>query len=266
MNICRFYGSLYWQTACLNVDSGLSGNQQKQVDYEKIAKAIANMPKGLVVPPDVNHSGWKFTISKNNILFGLYALSGISSNEIQAIIDGRPYRSFKEFVEANKDAISQKKMVQLIKSGMFKSFCEDTRLNMIAYIKYIVPKKEKLTTVAVNMISDFAPERYQKQAKLYKIKKALKNGLRIDSVLGQFFTNNVSLDYDLEDEKISIDQKEFNKYFNKKIEPLKEWLRTEEAIDIEVKIRRNEFWKENCVGTVENWFFETLNYYPVALS
>lgn len=266
MNICEFYGSIYWQTACLNVDSGLSGDQQKQVDYEKIAKAISNMPKGLVVPPDANHSDLKFTIdktgSKSRILFGLYALSGVSSKEIQAIIDNRPYNSFRGFVEANKGIISDKKMVQLIKSGMFRSFCEDTRRNMLAFVKHNVPRKDKLTTVVLNKIGDYVPEQYQKFVKLYQVKKALKDGLKIDDVLGQFFVNKVPLDYDLDNEKIVVDQKEFNKWFNKKIEPLKEWLKSEEALDIEVRIRRNEFWKRNCVGTVENWFLETLNYYP----
>lgn len=262
MNICEFYGSIYWQAACLNVDAGLSGDGQKQVDYGKIAKAISNLPKGLVSPPDVNHSDLKFTIDKNRILFGLYAISGISSKEIQTIIDGRPYGSFKEFIEVNKDAISQKKVVQLIKSGMFRSFCSDTRLNIIAFVKYITPKKEKLTTVALNKIGDYVPEKYKDYVKLYQIKKTLKSGLRIDDVLGQFFVNNVPLDYDLEDEKIVVDQKEFNKWFNKKIEPLKEWLKTEEALDAEVRIRRNDFWSQNCLGTVEQWYFETLNYYP----
>lgn len=266
MNICQSFGSIYWQTACLNVDSGLTGNQQKQVDYERIAKAIANMPKGTVVPPDVNRSDWKFTIdktgSKNHILFGLYTLSGVSGKEIQAIVDNRPYDSFKAFVGANKDIISQKKMVLLIKSGMFRSFCGDTRQNMIAYVKYIVPKKDKLTTVALNKIADFVPEQYQNYIKLYQIKKALKNGLRIDSVLGQFFIENVQLDYDLDDEKIVVDQKKFSKYFNKKIEPLKEWLKTEEALETEVRIRRNDFWSQNCLGAVEQWYLEVLSFYP----
>lgn len=266
MNICQFFGSIYWQTGCLNVDAGLSGDGQKQVDYGKIAKAISNLPKGLVVPPDVNNSDLKFTIektgSKNRILFSLYAISGISSKEIQTIIDGRPYASFKEFIEVNKDAISQKKVVQLIKSGIFQSFCHDTRENMLAFVKHIVPKKDKLTITALNKIGNSIPEKYKDFVKLYQIKKSLKNGLRIDSVLGQFFTNNVPLDYNLEDEKIIIDQKEFNKYFNKNIEPLKEWLKTKEALDIEVRIRRNEFWKQNCLGTVEQWFFETLNFFP----
>lgn len=262
MNICRFYGSIYWQTACLNVSSGLSGDVQKQVDYGKIAKAISNLPKGLIVPPDVNNSDWKFTISKNHILFSLYAISGVSSKEIQAIIDGRPYGSFKEFVEVNKDTISQKKIVQLIKSGIFRTFCKDTRENMIAFVKYAIPKKNRLTTVVLNKISDFVPEQYKNQVKLYQIKKALKNGLKVDTILGQFFINNVQLDYNLEDEKIVVNQKEFNKWFNKEITPLKEWLKTEEALDIEVRIRRNEFWKENCSNAVEQWYFETLNFYP----
>lgn len=262
MNICEFYGSIYWQTACLNVSSGLSGDGQKQVDYSKIAKAISDLPKGLVLPPDINHSDWKFTIDKNRILFSLYAISGISSKEIQTIIDGRPYKSFKEFVEVNRDNISQKKMTLLIKSGLFRAFCGDTRENMIAYVKYITPKKNKLTMVSLNKMGDYVPEQYKKQVKLYQIKKMLKNGLKVDSILGEFFVNNVQLNYDLDDEKIIVDQKEFNKYFNRKIKPLKEWLKTEKALDIEVRIRRNMFWQENCLGTVENWFFETLNYYP----
>ena len=262
MNICEFYGSIYWQTACLNVDSGLSGKEQKTVDYGKIAKAISNLPKGTVLPPDVNHSDLRFTIDKKRILFGLFALSGVSSKEIQAIVDNRPYNSFKDFVEANKDVISQKKMVLLIKSGMFRSFCEDTRKNMIAYVKYIVPRKDKLTTVALNKIGNYVPEKYQKYVKFYQIKKALKKGLKADSVLGEFFVNNVPLDYNLEDDLIVVDQKEFKKWFDKEMKPIKEWLKTEEALDIEVRVRRNEFWSQNCLGTVENWYFEVLNYYP----
>lgn len=262
MNICEFYGSIYWQTACLNVDSGLSGKEQKSVDYGKIAKAISNLPKHTVVPPDANRSDLKFTIDKNQILFGLYALSGVSSKEIQAIIDNRPYDSFKAFVEANKDVISQKKMVLLIKSGMFRSFCEDTRQNMIAYVKYAIPRKEKLTTTSLNKIGDYVPEQYQKFVKLYQIKKALKNGLKVDSVLGGFFVDNVPLDYDLEDGQIVVDQKMFNKWLNKENKPLKDWFKTEEALEVEVRVRRNEFWKQNCLGTVEQWYLEVLSFYP----
>ena len=263
MNICEFFGSIYWQTACLNVDSGLSGDGQKQVDYGKIAKAISNLPKGTVVPPDVNRSELKFTIAgKNQILFGLYALSGVSSKEIQVIMDNRPYDSFRAFVEANKGLISDKKMVLLIKSGMFRCFCEDTRQNMIAFVKHIVPKKDKLTTVALKKIGDLVPAEYQKFVKLYQVKNELKNGLKVDSVLGGFFVNNVHLDYDLDEEKIVVDQKEFNKWFNKEATPIKDWLKTDEALDLEVKVRRDEFWKQNCLGAIEQWYFETLNYYP----
>ena len=133
---------------------------------------------------------------------------------------------------------------------------------MIAYVKYVTPKKDKLTTVVLNKIGDYVPEQYKKYVKLYQIKKALKNSLKVDSVLGQYFINNVPLEYDLDDEKIFVDQKEFNKYLNKKIAPLKEWLKSEKALDIEVKIRRNEFWQESCSGTVEQWFLDTLNFYP----
>ena len=153
-------------------------------------------------------------------------------------------------------------MVLLIKSGMFKSFCEDTRKNMIAYVKYVVPKKDKLTTVVLNKIGDYVPEQYQRYVKLYQIKKTLKSGLKVDSVLGSFFVDNVPLDYDLEDGQIVVNQKEFNKWFNKEISPLKDWLKTSEALDIEVKFRRNEFWQKNCLGTVEQWYLEVLSFYP----
>lgn len=133
---------------------------------------------------------------------------------------------------------------------------------MIAFVKYIVPRKDKLTTVALNKIGNLVPAEYQKYVKLYQIKKELKNGLKVDSVLGEFFVNNVFLDYDLEDEKIVVDQKEFNKWFNKEMMSIKDWLKTEEALELEVKVRRDEFWSQNCLGTVEQWFFETLNYYP----
>ena len=57
-------------------------------------------------------------------------------------------------------------------------------------------------------------------------------------------------------------KKEFKKLFDREMTSLKEWLKTKEALDIEVKVRRKEFWKQNCLGTVEQWYFETLNYFP----
>jgi DNA polymerase-3 subunit alpha len=51
------------------------------------------------------------------------------------------------------------------------------------------------------------------------------------------------------------------KEYNAKVKPLKEWLKTEEAINIESSLRRNAYAKERCPGSPEQWEFEALNLY-----
>ena len=64
--------------------------------------------------------------------------------------------------------------------------------------------------------------------------------------------------YDFNDGELEIDTKDFNKYYNKYIEPLKEELKKDIYSKELTKVKRREFWIEECLGTPEEWEIETI--------
>lgn len=276
MNICYHYGSIYWQTACLSVNANTFGNTYDNPDYAKVAKAIGELDHGLVKNPDVNQSMFGFIPFKNHILFGLNAIAGVGKKEIQAIIDGRPYKKFGDFINKNKDNITEKKMVILIKSGLFDSLIPDRFKLMVSYVKYVISPKKKLTTVQLKKIYNSVPEKYKAQLNAYMLCNSVKKGTKDENVKNSFielipilvekFEKEKGNSYDttlwsLDDDTLVVDYKRVKKWLDNYIKPLKEWLKTPEACEIEANQRRSTFWKENCLGNVESWEMDSLNMY-----
>ena len=155
MFIASKWNPIYWNTACLIVNSGsLEDNSTEELvdiyadeyqdlkegvqfidlpdksakvkrtvstDYAKMAKAIgdiisADIKVSLV---DINKSGFSFEpdVVNNQILFGMKALNGIGDPIIEKIIGGRPYTSFIDFM--NRCPLNKTAMISLIKSGAF---------------------------------------------------------------------------------------------------------------------------------------------------
>ncbi len=283
MNICFRFDPIYWQAAVLSVNAGTYGDEMDNPDYNKLATAIGQLPKGLVTYPDINRSeiGFvpKITEQSKNILLGLNAISGIGTNEIESIMNNRPYDSVGDFVTKNKDVFSTKKMILLIKSGALNCFESDRRKLMIDYISAITEPKAKLTTVQINKIKNKIPEEYELQKNAYLMKKHVKdNDVKLDSPIGRWFLNIVEpliMKYEsglkktpegslwnVDGEYLVIDTKRYNKWFNTFSTPLKDWLKTPEAIEIERKVRCAELWAKECQGNPEHWAFEALNFYP----
>ena len=84
---------------------------------------------GLVVlPPDVNESGWKFTVvGQGTIRFGLGAVRGVGAAAVQSILtaleDGGPFRSLFNFLEQiDTRALNKRACEALIASGAMDSF------------------------------------------------------------------------------------------------------------------------------------------------
>lgn len=283
MNICYRFDPIYWQTAVLSVNAKTYGDEMANPDYNKLATAIGQLPKGLVTYPDINRSevGFvpKITEQSKNILLGLNAISGIGTNEIESIMDNRPYDSLDDFIDKNKEVFSIKKMILLIKSGAFNHFESDRRKLMIDYISEVTEPKAKLTTVQIKKIKDKIPEEYELQKNAYLMKKHVKdNDVKLDSPIGRWFLNTVEpliVEYEnglkktpedslwsIDDERLVIDTKRYDKWFNVFAKPLKEWLKTPEAVEIERKKRCAELWTKECKGNPEHWAFEALNFYP----
>ena len=84
---------------------------------------------GLVVlPPDVNESGWKFTVVEaSTIRFGLGAVRGVGSAAVQSILaarkEGGPFESLFNFLKRiDPRALNKRACEALIRSGALDSF------------------------------------------------------------------------------------------------------------------------------------------------
>jgi len=93
---------------------------------DKVAEYIAECKRyGIaLLPPDVNESGTEFTVSGENIRFGLSALKGVGRGFTDALLRereiGGPFASFQEFCSRMFDYDLNKRVLDsLIKSGAF---------------------------------------------------------------------------------------------------------------------------------------------------
>ena len=174
------YNPIYWDTACLIVNSGsLEDNTEEELvdiyapegddlangvtfedlpdksakirrtastDYGKIAKAISDIQKaGIEVGlPDINKSKFGFApdIENNKILFGLKGMLNVGDDLVNTIITNRPYISPKDFLYRIKP--SKQAMISLIKGGAFDNMM-DRKLLMGWYIWETCDKKSRIT-------------------------------------------------------------------------------------------------------------------------
>ena len=180
LHIATNWNPIYWNTACLIVNSGsLEDNSEEELvdiyapesddfangitfqdlpdrsgkirktastDYGKMAKALGDIINaGIKVSlVDINKSdfGFKPDTKNNQILFGMKALLNVSDETVREIINNRPYISPKDFLLKVKP--KKQAMISLIKSGAF-----DLMMNrkecMAWYIWETCDKKKRLT-------------------------------------------------------------------------------------------------------------------------
>lgn len=174
------FNPIYWNTACLIVNSGsLEDNSEEEIvdiyapeaqdlaegvkfidlpdksakirrtaatDYGKIAKAIGDIQAaGIKVSlADINKSKFGFApdVENNRILFGLKGMLNVGDDVVAAIIANRPYSSPKDFL--NKVKPGKQAMISLIKGGAFDSM-EDRKFTMAWYIWETCDKKSRIT-------------------------------------------------------------------------------------------------------------------------
>ena len=165
------YNPIYWDTACLIVNSGsLESDEEVDVDdildgevtevkkkkvtatdYGKIAKALGDIiHAGIKVSlADINKSGFGFKpdVNSNSILFGLKAMLNVSDDTVDAIIAHRPYVSPRDFL--NKVKPGKQAMVSLIKGGAFDTMM-DRKMCMAWYLWETCDKKSRITLQNMN--------------------------------------------------------------------------------------------------------------------
>ena len=217
MYIATNWNPIYWNTACLIVnsasleeeDAGLE-TKEKSSDYAKIAKAIGDITShGIQVSlVDINKSEYSFQPDPehNEILFGMKALGGVNSETIDKIMSGRPYASFKDFLQ--RCPLNKTSMISLIKSGAFdrlevewgKELNIHPRFIIMAYYLSIVSNpKSRLTLQNFNglMQRDLLPNELDFQKRIFNFNKYLKT-----KKTGQYYVfDNACMEF-------------FEKYFN----------------------------------------------------
>lgn len=147
--IATHWNPIYWNTACLIVNSGALETDSDKIastDYSKVAKAIGDIQSaGINISlVDINHSdfGFKPDVQNNQILYGLKSLSNVGDDVIRAIIDNRPYVSLLDF--CSRVPVNKQAMISLIKGGAFDQFNKRERV-MVEYIWLTCDKKKRLT-------------------------------------------------------------------------------------------------------------------------
>lgn len=286
LNLATKYPDLYWKVACLSVQAGnISDEVHKGTDYGAIAKAIAKMEKGFVLPPDINKAGMEFLPLKeqNKALYSLGAVNGIGEDVAKAIIDNRHYYTFDDFLEkcVYTKLVSKSKVFNLIKAGCFDNIQSDRRQLMIEYIMKTTEEKTKLTTSNIPKIIEYnlAPVGLNSYIELFKFRKLVfkkdrliekinkTNGLyMIPESLSKVYFDNYHKTFEDAFETSStgvmcLNSKKFDKIYKNEIEPLTNWLSTEDAINKFNNYSRSLVWQKYCNGSVEKWEMESICYY-----
>ena len=155
--IFKYYHSLEWECACLNVNAGATdeeGEDNKSSKYGKLAKAIAlfNQKGGTLRPPDINKADYGFTVHNNEIIFGLKPLNHIGDDAVKQIKENRPYSNLEDFYskncwkgsKTNPNHVNKRAVISLIKAGAFDFYNADRYATLMEFIELArTGKKDK---------------------------------------------------------------------------------------------------------------------------
>lgn len=298
--IATRWNPIYWDTACLVVNSGSLEDEddneydedgqpvkkkEQSTDYGKIAKAIGEIINdGIQISLiDINKSdyGFKPDVKNNQILFGMKALNGVGSPIIEQIKANRPYISFKDFL--NRCPLNKTAMISLIKAGAFDNLEQDTRgiepriFIMAYYLSLTSEPKKKLNLQNFNSLInlDLIPQElsfqkkvfnFNKYLKEYKWKEDNKNYYYIPHEYAiNFYFNNLdpnSIDKVLNGVPM-IEQKNWDKIYQRIMDAARNWLKeNQEQVlkEMNQKLFQME-WDKYAKGNISAWEMSSLCFY-----
>ena len=203
MNLAYHYPIIYWNTACLSIDSSAVSAQdfynlidedildvdddenkkaQNKMDYAKLAAALDNFKRGDcdIRLPDINESRLGFTpdVKTNSILYGLKGITKVTDPAINEIMMMRPFSSFKDFLDkVTKRVVTKDKIINLIKCGAFDVLEGKSRREILSdYIWSVCEPKKRLTMQNANMLIDLEllPSSLEYYCDVYKLTKELR--------------------------------------------------------------------------------------------
>lgn len=295
LNLNYHYNPLYWQTACLSVNSGSAEDDEEYIseddyikkkvvkrDYGKVATAIGNIQNMSIQVslPDINKAGFGFTpdIQNNTIIFGLNGISGVGEEVVKLIIDNRPYLNFVDFYNrmVKTKVIKNSQMIQLIKAGCFDSF--DSRVNiMTRYISLTTELKNKLTLANIKSLIEYSliSEQYHIYVRYYKFKEYISKFvyktinspkdklLILNEIATTFFMQHFSDESirEIVDGQIVISEKQFKKEYDKKIEPLKSWVQNKDLLKQFNDALLQEALNKQMTESISKWEMDSVSFY-----
>ena len=195
MNLARFYPIIYWNCACLSVDSSAidetdfdnllnegvleiddSEDVKNKTDVNKIITSISRFKNIChITTPDINKSklGFMPDADNNIINYGLKGITRITSPVIDEIMEHRPYASLQDFCnKVNKRKVTRDKIVNLIKAGCFNEI-EKKTIQQILYdfILSTCDQKKRITLQNIPMLitKGLIPSDYDKERIIYQI-------------------------------------------------------------------------------------------------
>lgn len=288
MNLAYKYPSVYWNTACLTVNSGAdeSNDSDKTSSYGRVAASIGDMQsRGVRVDlPDINTAGFGFTpnAEENSIVFGLRGIHGIGTEIANTIIEYRPYSSFSDFLTRLFDTklIQNQHIIQLIKAGCFDSFGERKSI-MKQYIKHTFSPRKNLTLASFNVLINLGviPEELDLHIRFYRFRQYIyknsigksserktKNRLfKLDDISTEFlhehFTEDCIVEYDDNTGNPIVAEWLFDKEYEKNMQPVRNWLSKEETLDLVNRAEFEQRWDEVASGSISQWEMSSLSYY-----
>ena len=278
LELATRFPAVYWNTACLAVNSGSADeeNEGKSTDYGKVAKAIGEiMGRGIKVSLlDINKSdfGFKPDVENNEILFGLKGVNGVGDELVHTIISNRPYSSMIDFISkvgANKQA-----MISLIKGGAFDKLENLPRQKvMFKYIWETCDKKKKLTLQNFNGLIEagLIPKELDFERRVFNFNKQLKviNKGKKTYFLPEPFYKFYTEFFDEDNIFISdngvpaIETSLWDKTYKKVMDGAREWLKSnhDEVLDTYNKMIFKTEWDKYAAGTISAWEMDSLCFY-----
>ena len=284
------WSPIYWDTACLIVNSGAleadsedgDGEEERggaSINYGKLATAIGEINKAGVrlVPPDINTADWQFVPDEKNnqIIYSFKALRGVGDHEINEILASRPFTSFQDYL--NRTTIKKPATVALIKAGVFDSIENQSRVDIMkSYIDSISDKKTTLNMRNFQAIigKGLCGPEIDFQRRLFNFFKYIKQKqFRIDTDTAicdekaqNFLQNSLPQGYDLmqvTDNGCVINLKDFKKIYDKQMLPAKQWVadNKEELLREFNKDQFDQLWNKYCSGSVSKWEMDSMSYY-----
>ena len=299
MYIATNWDPIYWNTACLVVNSGSLENdeddlyeeddegnikkKEKTTDYTKIAKALGDIiSRGIKISLiDINKSNYSFEpdVENQQILFGMKALSGLNDGTIEQIMAARPYSGIKDFMA--RCPLNKTAMISLIKGGAFDKLeekwgkelnIEPRKVVMTYYLSQVCEAKKRLTLQNFNGLMQYnlIPQELEFQKRVFVFNKYLKTNQKVGKYFvfnepclkfyEEFFNNDL---LEVINGVTCILQTKWDNIYQAQMDPARDYFKDhqEELLNKYNTILFKEMWDKYAKGNISAWEMDSLCFY-----